>query len=190
MEQPTSNQNSPNVKLQTKRTKTNLMRSFFLVVFLALATGVFLQVISLPKTCTEDPQSPIMKLESQIQKELMEIDRIAYDWLKNNLNSIMKICLQKLNIVLMFFVLSLSYFFVNSMYKDSAIETLALFVSLFGCWIMIFKSIRDYYFQDSSENCRIELTKNLHEVQLVCMFHFVMLAFIAFQQFLTKNCEN
>ena len=186
MEKPLSKQITSNVGTQTKSTKTNLVGTFIYSVLVALIMGGIFQAISLPKACNEDPQSPIMKLESQIQEEFTEID----NWLENNLGTNLQLFIQYLKNVLIFLTLSLTYFIVSSLYKDSAIETLTLFVSLFGCWIMIFKFMRDYYFQDSSENCKIELTKNLHEVQLVCMFHFVMLAFIAFQQFLTKNCEK
>ena len=183
---PISNPDSSNVKPLIKSTKTNLMGSFIFTVFLALSLGLIHQVITLPKACTENPQSSIMKMESQIQED---IDRTVYDWLESSMTTNLKL-LQYLDFALIFLLLSFTYFKVNSLYKKSAIETLAVFVSFFGCWFLIFILMRDFLFQNSSEDCIIGLTRNLHIIQNLSMFYFVMLAFIAFQQFLTKNCEK
>ena len=179
MEHPISNPDSSNVKPQTKSTKT---KGFFIFsVFLALFFGLIYQVLTLPKACTENPQSPIMKLVSQIQEEITEFD----NWLENNLGT--NLILQCLTFVLIFLLLSLTYFKVNSLYKTLAMETLAVFVIFFGCWFMIFLLMRDYLFQDSSEDCEIGLAKNFLLFQNLGLCYFVMLAFIAFQQFLTKK---
>ena len=184
MEKPPSKQITSNVGTQTKRTKTNLVGTFIYSVLVTLIMGGIFQAISLPKACNEDPQSPIMKLESQIQEEFTEID----NWLENNLGT--NLILRYLYFALIFLLLSLTYFKVNSFYKKYAIETLAFFVCFFGGWFLIFMLMRDYLFKDSSKDCKIRLTRNLHDIQNYSMCYFVMLAFIAFQQFLTKNCEN
>ena len=128
MGKPPSKQITSNVGTQTKRTKTNLVGTFFYSVLVALIMGGIFQAISLPKACNEDPQSPMMKLESQIQEEFTEID----NWLENNLGT--NLILRYLYFALIFLLLSLTYFKVNSFYKKFAIETLAFFV----CFLHIF----------------------------------------------------
>ena len=173
--------------------KIHLIGAFFSTVLVAIVVEGIFQAIFLPKACNEDPQTPIMKLESQFQEELTELTkplRKMDAWLENNLDENVKLVLPYFSNVILFLGFSVIYFMVNSAYKESAIEILGISVSTFGGLGLVHLLTRDYLFQDSSEDCELELTKRLHVFQFVCMFHFVMLAFIAFQQFLTKNCEK
>ena len=97
MEQPTSNPISPNVKPQSKKTEENFVGTLISSILLALAVGVVLLALLLPKACNEDPQTPVMKLISEIQKLETKVgDQLtkpltkpltkADTWLENNLN--------------------------------------------------------------------------------------------------------
>ena len=193
MGKPPSKQITSNVGTQTKRTKTNLVGTFIYSVLVALIMGGIFQAISLPKACNEDPQTPIMKLESQFQEELTELTkplRKMDAWLENNLDENVKLVLPYFSNVILFLGFSLYYFLINSAFKESAIDTLGVFVSTFGGMYLAYMLNKDYFFQDSSEDCKMKLDEGLHHAQMNIGFFFVLLGFIAFQQFLTKNCEN
>ena len=188
MEKPPSKTISPDVRPEPKRTKINLVGSFILSVLVALVVGGIFQAISLPKACNKNPKTPIMKLEYQIQEDLTELTEPLKNvdaWLENHLDGNVKLFL---TVAIVFLLLSSYYFMANSAYKESAIDTLGVSVSTLGGTYLAYMLTRDYFFQDSSEECEFELTKNLHIFQLVCLIHIVLLAFVAFQNFLTKNC--
>ena len=76
------------------------------------------------------------------------------------------------------------------MYKEAPIKTLSTSLCLNGCFILVSMLTRYYFFQESSESCKIALDVPVQIAQLSGGAFFVTLAFIAFQQFLTKHCEK
>ena len=76
------------------------------------------------------------------------------------------------------------------MYKEAPIKTLSTSLCLNGGFILVSMLQRYYFFQDSNEDCKSGLDMILHAIQISCGAFFVILAFIAFKQILTKTCEK
>ena len=89
-----------------------------------------------------------------------------------------------------FLEFSFIYYLLNSVYKEAPILTLFFSLCLNGSLILVSMLPRYYFFQDSNEICKIALEVPVQIAQISGGAIFVTLAFIAFQQFLTKHCEK
>ena len=185
--------NCSNAKPGTKMSQVTDFILFLIVsligAVLILALVLFFQGLLLPKACTENSQSPIVKFESQIREDFTELIKPLENvdaWFENNLNDNVKFVMKYLVI---FLELAFVYHLLHSIYiSQSAITTFSMSLCVNGCFILFSMLLRYYFFQDSSEDCKIGLDMILHINQINCGSFFVLLAFIAFQQFLTKNC--
>ena len=192
--------NCSNSKLETKMSQVT---DFILILIISLigavlilALGLFFQALLLPKACTENPQSSITKFELQIREDFEELTKYLENvdaWLENNLNHNVKFVMEHLFVFLeLAFVYHLLH--SDSMYISQsaiAIFIFTMFLCVNGFFILVSTFQRYYFFQDSSEDCKIGLDIILQNLfQIGCGASFVLLALIAFQQILTKNCEK
>ena len=192
--------NSSITEFETKMSKVADCILFLILSLIGaasiLALVLFFQTLLLPQACTENPQSPIANFESQILEDFTELTKFLENvdaWLENNLNHNVKFVMEHLFVFLeLAFVYHLLH--SDSMYISQsavAIFIFTMFLCVNGFFILVSTFQRYYFFQDSSEDCKIGLDIILQNLfQINCGSFFVLLAFIAFQHFLTKNCEK
>ena len=176
MEQLNSNHIS-HVKLETKKPKKNSVKSLIGYALLALVLGMFFLRGLVREEC--NPEFKIQKLEPTPGEDLTK-------WLKNYLDDNLILAL---TYFLYFVAFSLYYFSYDLTYKRYPMDIFIVPVMLGVSFVMTMFT-RDYIVQDSSDHCKIELTKGLQTFLNFGGAYFTLITFIAFQHFLTKFCEK
>ena len=176
MEQPNSNHIS-HVKLESKKPKKNSVKFLIGYALLAVVLGVFLLRSFVREECNS--QSKIQKMEPKLGEDLTK-------WLKNYLDDNLILAL---TYFLYFLAFSLYYFSYDLTYKKSPMDIFIVPVML-GVSFFMTMFTRDYIVQDSSDFCKIELTKCLHLTLKFGGAYFTLVSFIALQHFFTTFCEK
>lgn len=136
-----------------------------MVVSYALIGSLVLNILLLPKSCNENPQTPIMTLEFQIQ-----------EWWNSKWNFYVNFCFGFVG----YFLFCFSFHLSNPTFKESPVLCTVELVSL-----MVFLTSvlfeREVIFKDSNESCKNELIEIFQDVQFggtVCMIIVLLSAFI------------
>ena len=156
----------------------------FFTILLCLFLSFLVNILALPRACNENPQSSIMKLESQVQKFGSKFQSKIQDWF----NSEDQFAIFG-KYFLGFGLAVIFYFLHDTMMKIVPLPTLTISTFYPGfCWLGAMVA-RDFIFQDSTDRCKFEITRTIEDSQMFGLVYFAFLIFIKLQHFLSKRMK-